>query len=395
LLPPAAIAKDIVRIAITGAGGQVGSQLVSGLGARESSVDVVAVCRNAFSAKRLSAARCEVRVGSILDAGGARKVLEGCDTVVHCALSWDNLARRDSVNLQMIRAIAEAGVRRLVFISTVAVYSICIESGVNTYSEPRPDSDYARDKVACEREVTRLFSEPGRKGIVLRLGHVYGPSLLWSRRILGLARDRRFKLPFDGGLSSNAVRIDRINEALAALLESDSAAGVFNLTDEPNRSWREVFDWHTSACSLPAVAGLGEAESRELRAHYMGLKRTGLARASGEIAGALFGAAGQMAGASQLLKTAGRAVLGWVPARAEQMLRGKHLASIVARDLAAVTGPGLWEPSLAILFSDPAPGPGLPNAAQAATGRPSDQDLREKLARWYAQWSSPDALWRT
>jgi nucleoside-diphosphate-sugar epimerase len=383
-----------VRIAITGAGGQVGSQLVTGIAARQSSVEVVAVCRNAFSAKRLSAARCEVRTGSLLDPEDAGKVLKGCDTVIHCALSWDNLAKRNSVNLRMIRAIGQAGVRRLVFLSTVAVYSSCIQSGINTYAEPCPDNDYGRDKVMCEREVTRLFSSPERQGFVLRLGHVYGPRLLWSRRILALARDRRFKLPFDGRLSSNAVRIDRISDALIALLESDIAAGVFNLTDDPNRSWREVFDWHTQACSLPEMAGLGEAESRELLGHYIGLKRMGLARACAEVAGAVVGAAGQMASASHLLKAAGQRVLGWVPGRAEQVLRGRHLAAIVARELRAMAGPELWEPSLAILFSDPVPGPCLPSAVQTPAMAPAAQDIRERLSKWYAQWASPDALWR-
>jgi nucleoside-diphosphate-sugar epimerase len=383
-----------VRIAITGAGGQVGSHLVTGIAARRPSAEVIAVCRNAFSAKRLAAAPCEVRVGSILDADGARKALAGCDAVVHCALSWNNLTRRDSDNLQMIRAIAATGVKRLVFVSTVAVYSSCIQPGVNTFAHPRPDNDYGRDKVACEREVTRGFAEPGRRGFVLRLGHVYGPSLHWSRRILALARDRRFKLPFDGALSSNAVRIDRINDALAPLLESDIAAGVFNLTDEPNRSWRDVFDWHTQACGLPEVVSLGEGESRELLAHYVGLKRIGLSRALGEVTGAMVAAGGQLANASQLLKAAGKSVLGWVPGRAEQALRGRYLASIVARELGAVTGRELWEPSLGLLFSDPAPGPGLPCAVPTPAMASAEQDLREKLFKWYEQWSSPDALWR-
>ena len=138
-----------MRVAIT-AGGQVGSQLVAGLAAHKPAIEVVAVCRNAFSAKRLSGAGCEVRIGSLLDQESARKVLEGCDTVVQSALSWDNLARRDSVNLRMIRVIADAGVKRLVLLSTVAVYSSCIESGINTHADPRPDSEYGRDKVICE-----------------------------------------------------------------------------------------------------------------------------------------------------------------------------------------------------------------------------------------------------
>lgn len=383
-----------MHVAITGAGGQVGSQLVTGIAAHQSSVEVVAVCRNAFSAKRLSVAHCEVRTGSLLDPESAGKALEGCDTVIHCALSWDNLARRDSVNLRMIRAIAQTEVRRLVFLSTVAVYSSCIQSGINTYADPCPDNDYGRDKVMCEREVTRLFSAPRRQGFVLRLGHVYGPCLLWSRRMLALARDRRFKLPFDGRLLSNAVRIDRISDSLVALLGSDVAAGVFNLTDNPNRSWREVFDWHTQACGLPEVAGLGDAESRELRGHYIGLKRMGLARAFGEVAGAVVEAAGQMASASHLLKAAGQRVLGWVPGRVEQVLRSRHLASIVAHELRSVIGLELWEPSLAILFSDPVPGPCLSSAVQSTAMAPAERDVRERLFRWYAQWTSPDAPWR-
>ena len=119
----------------------------------------------------------------------------------------------------------------------------------------------------------------------------------------------------------------------------------------------------------------------------------GLARASGEVARALVGAAGQMASASQLLKAAGRRVLGWVPARAEQVLRGRHLASIVARELDAVTVPSSgshrWQYYSRIGIST-----GLPCTLATRATALAEQQLLERLSRWYAQWSSPDALWR-
>jgi nucleoside-diphosphate-sugar epimerase len=381
-----------VRIAVTGAGGQVGSWLLRHLPLLQPGLQIVAVCRNTFVAKKLSHAGCAVRVGSLLEPREARAMLTDCDSVVHCALSWENLTRRDSVNLAMIRALQRARVGRILFMSTVATYSSCIQSGINTYFEPCPDNDYGRDKVMCERAV--LGNGEDRESFVLRLGHVYGPHLGWSRRILALALYTRFRLPFDGRLSSNAIRIDRISQALIRLLRGDVEPGVFNLTDDPATTWRQVFDWHTRTCGLPPVAALGEAESEALREHFIGLKRVTIAKAVRQISAAAGRVLESLAESSPILKSAGRSILRWSPERLELSLRRRHQALAASHELDAGGEKNVWEPALSILFSDTAPGNYLKYAQHIARDSCAESNLEETMSAWYRGWAFPDGLWR-
>lgn len=256
------------RVAVTGAGGRVGSALVASL-ARAGECEVVAIVRNEFAAKLLGAAGAEVRVGSVTDPALSRKALAGCDAVVNCALArgWPATARRQ--NEAIVRNIAEApGVRRVVHFSTVAVYGMCVDPGLSTFERPRPDSSYGIDKLCLERLALRLFSARGIRHYIVRLGHVYGPSQWVSRDVLQRLRDPDFALPFGGANPSNAVCIEAVATAVRRLLGSDQPSGIANLVDSPQSTWRTIFDLHAELLGTAPVASMSDGDSLALRNRF-------------------------------------------------------------------------------------------------------------------------------
>src|SRR5260370_5002868 len=147
-----------MRVAVTGVGGQIGFRLAKWLATHMDDAEVVAVTRNSLQAKKLAGSACTVRVGSIEEPQGAAQILKDCEVVVHCALSWESLAHRDSPNMAMIKALSQTPARLFIFLSTISVYSSCIEVGRNTFEQPRPDDDYGKDKLQCEAELARCFA---------------------------------------------------------------------------------------------------------------------------------------------------------------------------------------------------------------------------------------------
>ena len=258
------------RVAITGAGGQVGSALVAGL-ASAGEFDVVAIVRNAITARTLglATANAEIRVGSITDAESSRAMFADCDAVVNCALAkgWPPTARRQ--NEAIIGNIANApSVRLAVHFSTVAVYGLCVDPRSVNFEQPRPDNSYGVDKLRLERLATRAFSARGIRGYIVRMGHVYGPSQWVSRDVLERIGDPSFALPFGGEIPSNAVSIRTVIAAVRSMLKQEQPAGVRNLVDSPQTTWRAVYDLHSELIGQPAVRSLSESASRDLRDRY-------------------------------------------------------------------------------------------------------------------------------
>lgn len=379
-----------MRVAVTGASGQVGSWVVELLNAGFQPAEVVAVCRNAFNAGLIGHARCKFRVGSILDPASARQTLSGCEAVAHCARAGGLPRESLRQNLAMIRAIAAVPeVRRFIYLSSVAAYGDCIDRRADRFDDPRPGKFYGREKLLCEREVARAFAGHGRQWFVLRLGHVYGPGQWLSKSVALWALSDEFRLPFAGANLSNAIRVDRVADAVAALLESRVPPGVYNLADDPHLSWRQLFDWHAQVLRLPEVRSLEPEESARLRAAVLSGKRSMLRRALRESTGWLRRLPAGYLAACPSLQELTYNLLAKLPAA-----WGERARNAQWRALAAASRPEGGHVNAAALpsylFSDPMPGPYL-----KLLGSEREETMRRLLLNWYLAWSRPDGAWLT
>ncbi|HUJ86593.1 MAG TPA: NAD-dependent epimerase/dehydratase family protein [Burkholderiales bacterium] len=197
-----------MRILVTGAGGFIGRALGGALEAR--------------GIAWRGAARAEV--GDIGAQTDWRRLMEGCDRVVHLA----NLAHAGAVSEAEIRAVnvegtrrlaqqaADAGVRRLVYVSSVK-------------AQEASDA-YARAKRDAERALSAVR---GVEVVVLRPPLVYGPGVKANFLALMRAIDRGWPLPFSSVVNRRSlVFTGNLSDAILCCLDAPQAAGkVYAVTD--------------------------------------------------------------------------------------------------------------------------------------------------------------------
>lgn len=134
---------------------------------------------------RFGPTACPLITADILDFASIMSLLKSCDpdVIVLTAGVTSEDCEQDphrawEVNSQgpvvIARAATEAGVKRLVFISTFAVYGNPDSEPITETMPVRPRSEYGRTKAMAEKGIT-TFSEQGLDVRILRSCGVYGP----------------------------------------------------------------------------------------------------------------------------------------------------------------------------------------------------------------------------
>jgi len=197
---------------VTGGSGFIGGRLIERLCADGHAVRALA--RSSAAAERVHACGAEAIRGELADVAAMRTGAEGCELAFHAAATLGDWGRREDFergNVQgtgnVLEACADAGVRRLVHVSTEAVL-IAGEPlvDVDETAPLRPDSPalYSATKARAEQAV---LAANGRalETVVLRPRFVWGlgdTTLL--PRMVELARSGRFAW-IDGGRQLTAT----------------------------------------------------------------------------------------------------------------------------------------------------------------------------------------------
>lgn len=170
-----------------------------------------------------------------------------------------------AINQRILSNVTKSNhIKIYISLSTVAVYGSCIDSEWNTYRNPNPDSVYGAAKLALEKEISKAFKKSQCQYYILRLGHVYGPEQWLSSYIVSELLNNNFGLPFDGKLDSNSIHIDELAAALSWLIKERLDSGVYNLASFPQKSWRQVFNWHSDALDLGYASSMTDLNSTRL-----------------------------------------------------------------------------------------------------------------------------------
>jgi len=375
------------KVAVVGAAGLVGSALARHL--HREGWSVIATTRNTLGAALVhaSAPDCEIRVGSLTPDPGEAHLLDDCDVVLNCALTSSGGIPRQAytANRRLVDGMLRAkSLRWLIHFSTVAVYGELIagyEDEERGFRRPRPGSEYGRSKLDVERYALQRCRERGVQCSVLRLGHVYGAGVARSREIIELARDRHFRLPYDGRLPSNAIHIDYLTSAIHALLSADAPPGVIALA-EKNGTWRDVFDWHTACLGLPSVAGMDDGASKAVRELYTGRS---LPR---DMVGWVRGLPIRQLVRSPTLFDVALRVLAKTPDTVTKRISDANRRLGSRAEITRSTGGGS-EPLPPLYLSDGMPGPHLEMPTIPAEGAGSNAPRCRELCEWYERWSTP------
>ena len=241
-----------MRLLLTGGTGFIGSRVA--LEARRRQIEVVVTGMVNTDAERSRVAelgRAGVRIeeGALQETAFARKVVSGCDTIIHLAAAQHESGVPDSyfedVNIggtrSLLAASRDAGVRRFVYGSTIGVYGSAANGTLDEASPPSPDNIYGRTKLAAER-VVREEAGPVETCIV-RISETYGPG---DFRLLKLFRaiDRgKFLMIGSGENRRQAMHVDDLVRALLIVAVHDAAAGeTFVLPGEEVLTTRQMVD---------------------------------------------------------------------------------------------------------------------------------------------------------
>ncbi|WP_246329802.1 UDP-glucose 4-epimerase family protein [Geomonas limicola] len=193
------------------------------------------------------------------------EALSGVEAVVHLAArvhqlkdaAADPLTAYREVNLQgterLAREAARAGVRRLVFASSVKVHG---EGGADPYREltsPAPLDPYGVSKWEAEQALSRVAAETGLEVVVLRPPLVYGPGVRANFYRMFRALECGFPLPFSGIENRRSlIYLDNLVDALLVCLRHPKAAGgTFLVSDGEDLSTPQLLRRAADSLGVP------------------------------------------------------------------------------------------------------------------------------------------------
>lgn len=263
------------RVAVTGATGFIGSHVVERLLKAPKGTDVVAVARSLPKLTRLSHldhARLRYAHADIRDRRSLIDVFRGCDVVVHtvCGSTGDQ-AHRWSVTVEgtaaVLEAAARAGVRRIVNISTMAVYELAGRLILDERCPFRPvvlgDLSYGQQKLAAEQLVTQAAGGP-LEVVTIQPTIVYGPwGRNWTLSPLEQLSGGHDALPSGsaGYGICNAVHVHDVADAVIFLVGLPAADHLRLLVSGPEPvSWGKFYDAYRDVLGVPRPSHDGRTE---------------------------------------------------------------------------------------------------------------------------------------
>ena len=228
-----------MRMLVTGGAGFIGSHVCEALIARGHTVVAFDNFDSGFRENLLHLPQVEVIEGDIREPNDLLEAVRGMDAVVHLAAepsvpkSVADPRGTHNANyvgtLNVLEAMRAAGVKRIVYASSAAVYSPDTDAAHHEEELPDPTSPYGVDKLAGEfllKSYARMYSI---SPTALRFFNIYGerqdPRSAYSGVISVFmdraARGERVVIHGDGLQSRDFVYVRDLAAIIAKLVDSD------------------------------------------------------------------------------------------------------------------------------------------------------------------------------
>jgi nucleoside-diphosphate-sugar epimerase len=238
--------------------------------------------------------------------------LAGVDSVVHLAARVHVMHETERDPLAVFRQVntygterlasqaAAAGVRRLVYVSTIKVNGEeTVEAPFSERDPPQPGDAYATSKWEAEQVLMRVSKSTGMEVVIVRPPLVYGPGVRGN--FLGLMRliDKGVPLPVGSCHNRRSLLgLDNFVDFLAACVDHPAAVGeIFVLSDGEDLSTPDLIRRLAAAMGRPARLLPIRSSLLRLAARMVG--RPGIYR--------------RLCGSLQVDSSHARRMLGWVP----------------------------------------------------------------------------------
>ena len=194
-------------------------------------------------------------LGSITDREALERALHSCDAVAHLAAVADvndvHASPEDAerVNARgtvtVLEAARRAGVKRIVYASTIWVYSDCVDEAVDEETLlPAPCHLYTSTKLAGELYCKAYQELYGIDYTILRFGIPYGPRAREAAVIPAFV-SKAFKgepltLAGDGSQSRRFVYVEDLADGVALGLNDVATNRVYNLASDENVTIKQI-----------------------------------------------------------------------------------------------------------------------------------------------------------
>jgi UDP-glucose 4-epimerase len=259
-----------VRVLVTGGAGFIGSHVVDKL-------------REAGHEPRIFDLRLsphhepgdvDTFIGDLLCVDDLRTAMRDCDAVAHLAASADvgivaeDPAAAEALNsrgtLNVLQAARETGVKRVIYASTIWVYSDGCGAEVDEETTVGlPSHLYTATKLAGEMYCKSYSELYGLDFTILRFGIPYGPRARPAAVIPAFVRNALDGKPLTiagaGDQSRRFVYVEDLAEGVAASLRSVAANRVYNLVSDRDVSIQQIA--HT-VCGLVGDVDVVHTEAR-------------------------------------------------------------------------------------------------------------------------------------
>jgi UDP-glucose 4-epimerase len=240
-----------MRVLVTGGAGFIGSHVVDRLRAQGITPRILDVRRSPHHPSKVDHA-----VADLLDIDAVEAAMKGCDAVIHLAASADvdevarDPAHAEAVNargtLNVLEGARRAGVKRVVYASTIWVYGN--KTGTVSEEDPveLPDHLYTATKLAGEMYCRSYAALYGLQCTVLRFGIPYGPRarpagvipLFVTKALAG----EPLTIAGEGLQSRRFVYVEDLADGVVRGLSAHATGRTYNLVGDESVTIRGIAD---------------------------------------------------------------------------------------------------------------------------------------------------------
>ena len=240
------------RILITGATGFVGQPLCRRLSNDGHMIRIALMSQNENTPEGVSET---VLIGDIAEGVDWSKAIKGIEVVIHLAARVHHM--REEVNnphplyykvntegtTSLADAAVKAGVKRMIFMSTVKVHGEGTDSPYHESDECYTEDPYALSKLKAEQALLEIGREQTMQIVIFRPPLIYGPAVRANFLRLFQFVDKGYPWPF-GRLQNkrSILYVGNLIDAIALVIEHPAAAGeVFMISDGEDLSTPELY----------------------------------------------------------------------------------------------------------------------------------------------------------